>query len=168
MPLGPGPNMIYVKGEVTTRCISFLPHPPELFAPREGPSCPNVSIWSHWRCPLTFPEMTDGLQKTCALLQWQVELKQDTFSSHQTSRFKPLIPAPVSSITYSIPAQLIFPLSFLSPSLPTPLVLLHERHVPHPSVVPWEEAGRLLLLMSALAHIMLGTDQESCLKLLYS
>lgn len=169
-PGGPGPKVIYVKGEATVRCTSFLPHAPELFSPREGLSCPNISIWSHLRCPLTSPEMTDALQKTCALLKWQVELKQGTLSGHQMPRFKLLIPALVSSITDSISAQLIFPLFPFSrsPFLPTPLVLLCEKHVPHPSVVPWEEADRLLLFMSALARIILGTGQESCLELLYS
>lgn len=83
-------------------------------------------------------------------------------------RFKPPIPAPVSSINYSISAQLIFPLSFLFANLSTPLVLVYERHVPHPSVVPWEEADSLLLFMSALVRIILGTGHERCLERLYS
>lgn len=65
-----------------------------------------------------------------------------------------------------LPSSSSLSLSFLPVSLP--LWSSYMRHVSHPSVVPWEEAGRLLLLMSALAHIILGTDQESCLELLYS
>lgn len=155
MPWGPGPKMICIKGVATVRCTSFLRHPLALSASREGLSCPSGVIWGvPWH-----------LQKWWTVcwrpVPCEVELKQGTLSWHQ-------IPAPLSSVNYSISAQLIFPLSFLPPHLPTPLVLLSERHVPHPSVLPWEEADRLLPFMSALARIILGTGQESCLELQYS
>ena len=51
--------------------------------------------------------MTDGLQKTCALLEQQVKIKMGTLSGHTTRSFELLIPAPVSPITYSICAQFI-------------------------------------------------------------